>query len=126
MVRSDTDVPWPWSSPLISLGGCSGLFGYNSNDPSLQFVINFPLAATSREVGYCPVGLELLNNMSHCCHRNFKLFRDGLIAFTFKMFVYNFFSDVLGQFSPSLSVVHVQCGTHLFTKQQSDYLSPFK
>ena len=107
-------------------GCCSRLFGYHSYYPSLQFVINFPLATTSREVGYSPVDLKLLNNMCNCSHRNIKLLGDGLIAFTFNMLVYNCLSNLLRQLSPQLSVVHVQCGTHHDTKQHSDYFSPFK
>ncbi len=36
-------------------GSCSGLFGYHSYYLSLRFDNNFPLEATSREVGYSPV-----------------------------------------------------------------------
>ncbi|KAK3549483.1 hypothetical protein QTP86_002323 [Hemibagrus guttatus] len=38
-------------------------------------------AAMSREVGYGPMDLKLLNNMCNCSHRNIKLPGDGLIAF---------------------------------------------
>ena len=141
----------PWSSPMKStlaqtttdgairhwcaltleftfnfFGGCSGLFGYHSYYPSLHFVINFPPAATSREVDYSPMDLKLLDIMCNCSHRNIKLLGDGLIAFTFYMLVYNFLSNLLRHLSPSLPVVHVQCGTHHVTKQHSDYFSPFK
>nr|WPK86758.1 NLRC3-like protein 77 [Sebastes schlegelii] len=63
----------------------------------------------TKEVGYSPMDLKLLNNMSSCSHRNIKLLGDGLIAFTFNMKVYNVLSDLLRQLSPQLSVVHVQC-----------------
>ena len=81
-------------------GSCSGHFGYHLYYPSLQFVIHFPLAATSREVGYSPLDLKLLNNMCNCSHRNIKLLGDGLIAFTFNMLVYNFLSNLLRQLCP--------------------------
>lgn len=38
--------------------------------PCLQFVINYPLAATWR---VSPVALKLLNNMCNCSHGNVKL-----------------------------------------------------
>ncbi len=48
---------WHWCTLTLEFtsnlfGSCSGLFGYHLYYPSLQFVINFPFAATSREVGY--------------------------------------------------------------------------
>ncbi|MEQ2175856.1 hypothetical protein GOODEAATRI_021971 [Goodea atripinnis] len=39
-------------------GSFSGLFCYRLYFPSLCFVINFPPAATSREVGYSPMDLK--------------------------------------------------------------------
>ena len=69
-------------------------------DDNWSIVINFPFAATSREVGYSPLDLKLLNNMCNCSHRNIKLLGDGLIAFTFNMLVYNFLSNLLRQLSP--------------------------
>lgn len=47
MARYDTDVPWPWRSPLI-LGGYSGLFGCHLYYPFIQVLIHFPFAATSQ------------------------------------------------------------------------------
>lgn len=37
---------------------------------------------------------------------------DGLTAFTFSMLTYDCLSNLLRQHSPTLPVVHVQCGTH--------------
>uniref|UniRef100_A0AAY4BCP2 TNFR-Cys domain-containing protein n=1 Tax=Denticeps clupeoides TaxID=299321 RepID=A0AAY4BCP2_9TELE len=46
--------------------------------------------------------------MCNCSHRNIKPLRDGLIAFTFDMLVYNFHSNLLRQLFPSLPLVHVE------------------
>ncbi len=92
----------PWCTLTLEFtsnlfGSC--LFGYHLYYLSLRFDINFPLEATSREVGYSPVDLKLLNNMCNCSHRNIKLLEDGLITFTFNMLVYHFLSDLLRQIS---------------------------
>ena len=101
LAQTPTDYAiWHWWTLTLEFtsnlfGSCSGLFGYHSYYPSLHFVINFPHAATSREVGYSPLDFKLLNNMSNCSHMNIKLLGDGLIAFTFNMLVYNFLSNHL-------------------------------
>lgn len=38
------------------------------------------------------------------------------------MLVYNFASDVMGQLSPMLSMIHVHCDSHHVTKQHCNYL----
>lgn len=59
-----------WSFPRL-------LF-HRSNCPSVQSGVNFPLVATSREVGWGPMDLKCLDNVSSCGHRNIKLLEDGL------------------------------------------------
>lgn len=81
---------WQWCTLTFGFtsdlfGGCSGLFADRSYYPTLQFVINFPLAANPKEVDYSPMDLRFLSNMFSCCHRNIKLLRDRLIVFTFNM-----------------------------------------
>lgn len=55
---------------------------YHSNHPSVQYGLDFPLAATAREVGYSPLDPKL-NNIRSCSHRDIKMLWDGLKAFTF-------------------------------------------
>lgn len=87
---------------LISnlFGSCSWLFGYCLYNPSLHFVINLPLLVTLREVGYSSVDFKLLNNLSSCSQRNFKLLGDGLLGFTFNVVVSHFLSKLLRQIFP--------------------------
>lgn len=75
---------------------------------SLLTVINFPIAATSTEVGYTPKDPKLLNNMCNCSQRNIKLLVDSLIPFTFNMLDLIISSDnpLLSFLWSMFSVVH--------------------
>ena len=81
-------------------GSWSGLLGYHMYYPSLQFVFNFPLATTSKEVGCSPKDPKLLNNICNFSHSSIKLLGDGLIGFTLNMLVYNFLSNLLKKALP--------------------------
>lgn len=121
MVRSDVDVPGAWSSRLISLEGFLDFF-YHSNDHFLWFVINFPLAASTREVGYSPIDLKFLNNMCNCSHRNTKLLRDAPIPFSFNMLVHNFPSNVLSKLFPLLPLPSVSMSPNSTVATCSNFL----
>lgn len=72
LVWSDTDVSWPWCSPLISMDiVCICIIRLSS----------FSLGATSRDVGNNLKNLKPQNNMCNCSHRNIGLLGRGLIAF---------------------------------------------
>ena len=98
-------------------------FCYHSYYPYLQFVINFPPVAMSREVGYSPVDLQFLNKMCNCSHRNFKLLGGCLIAFTFNKLVYILFllswdNSLLGFLWSMFSVVHTMSPNSTMTPCQ--------
>ena len=57
------------------------LFHY-FKDPSFQSWVSLPLAAISKDAGYSPMDLKVLNNISNCGHRNTKLLGGGLVVFT--------------------------------------------
>lgn len=67
------------------------LFVYHLDCPSDQPGVKFPLAVTSWDVGYGPMDRMPLNNICNCSHKNIRLLEDGLIAFPFKLLVYNSF-----------------------------------
>ena len=72
------------------------------------------------------MGLNLPDNIVYGGHRNTKISGDGLVALRLSMLGYNHVSDLLRQFSGSLSFLHAHYGTHSDTKQQNDSLSLFK
>ncbi|KAK6485811.1 multidrug resistance-associated protein 1-like [Huso huso] len=120
MVRSETDVPSPWSSACISLAVILGSFS------TIRTILLFNLGRFSscsraQEVGYSFMDLKLLHNICNCCHRNIKLLGDGLVAFTFTMLVYYFLSDLLRQLSPLLSLVHLFI-LYLLSQQQKSQM----
>lgn len=124
MVRSDTDVTWPWSSACFS-GYFCWLFVCHSQYPSVQSVVDFPCLTTFREVGYTLMSLKLSKNYCNCNHRNRKLLGDGPLLYFSLLLVYvcfSFWSPQKNLFFPSL--VLVQCGAHNDAKYQSDFFSP--
>lgn len=52
--------------------------------------VDVPGAVMSTEVGYTPMDLKPPNIIWNCSHRNIKLLRDNLAAFTFDMVVLSF------------------------------------
>ena len=90
MVRLDTDFPWPWSSPLISLEVVPG----SLVRIHIIHLFNFSSIFFLQEVGYSPMNRTFPNNMSNWSHRNIKLLGNGLIAFTFNMIVFKFLSNL--------------------------------
>lgn len=64
---------------LVCVLKFSCVFFHHLNWPSVQSGRNFPLAATSREVGYSPIDLSNIYNSDR---RNIKLCGDRHVAFT--------------------------------------------
>ena len=59
-------------------------------------------------------------------HRNIKVLGDSLIAFTFNLLIKKILSNLLGQLSPELSVVHVQCGEIMIPNSRVTIFHPLK
>lgn len=107
---------------LYLFSGFSWLFFYHSNF-HVQCGLSFPLVAKFRDVG---CSLELLNNISNCSHRIFKLFGDVLVAFTFTMLDNYCLLHLVRQlslFSSRPIVQYVECNG---TMQHNQDFSPFK
>lgn len=94
---------------LYLFGISPWLIVYHLHYSSVQPGLDFPLVSTSRENGYTPTDLKLLNNLCICSYMSIKLLWD-LIAFTFDMLVSNFIFD--------LFLVHAQGVTYDDAKQQ--------
>ena len=124
MVRVETVVLCVKVSMNL-FGSWSRYFFHHLNNQSLQSLIRFSLAATSREVGYSAMHLKLLDNIVYGGTGTSKSLEMDLSPWDCPCLA-TILSDLLRQFSGFLSFLHAHCGTHSDTKQQKDSFSIFK